>query len=216
MLLSILFTRPEIFIIWIIAIVFGITVHEFAHAFAAYKMGDNTAKYLGRLTLNPLKHMDVMGSLMLLLVGFGWGKPVPFNPYNLRYKKFGAAIVAIAGPLANLISVFVFGIMLYLIDSYTSFGDRNLLLSLFFVIVILNIFLILFNLLPIPPLDGSKVLYAFLPSSKQNVVIFLEKYGIYILLAFIILGGSILSFVFGYFISLSSDILHYYPWFLYI
>jgi len=71
-------------------------------------MGDNTAKYLGRLTLNPLKHMDVMGSLMLLLVGFGWGKPVPFNPYNLRYKKFGAAIVAIAGPLANLISVFVF------------------------------------------------------------------------------------------------------------
>jgi len=207
MLLSLLFSDPALFIVWVIAIVFGITVHEFAHAFAAYKMGDNTAKYLGRLTLNPLKHMDVMGFLMLVLVGFGWGKPVPFNPYNLKYKKFGPALVAIAGPLANLISLVIFGLVLRSIITYAGLGGENLFVQLIVFLVQLNLILIIFNLLPIPPLDGSKVLYSILPASKQNVVIFLEKYGIYILLAVIVFGSSYLSWIFNYFYNIILNIL---------
>lgn len=209
MLISLLFSNPALFLVWIIAIVFGITIHEFSHALAAYKMGDSTAKYMGRLTLNPLKHMEIIGFLMLLVVGFGWGKPVPFNPYNLRYKKFGPALVALAGPAANLIALVVFGLALRFVVHYTDVSAENLLVQLFIFMVQLNLILIVFNLLPIPPLDGSKVLYTILPASKQNVVIFLEKYGIYFLLALIVFGSSLLAWLFNYFYQIIFSILIY-------
>ena len=207
MLISLLFSNPALFLVWVVAIVFGITIHEFSHAFAAYKMGDSTAKYMGRLTLNPLKHMDVVGFLMLVLVGFGWGKPVPFNPYNLRYKRFGPAIVAIAGPLANLAALIVFGLALRVIVHYTDVAAENLLVQLVLFMVQLNLILIVFNLLPIPPLDGSKILYSILPASKQNVVVFLEKYGIYFLLAIVIFGSSLLLWLFNYFYQIILNVL---------
>jgi len=207
MLLPLLFSNPALFMVWVLAIVFGITVHEFAHAYAAYKMGDNTAKYLGRLTLNPLKHLDVFGFLMLVLVGFGWGKPVPFNPYNLRYKKIGPALVAVAGPLANFIFLIIFGLALRIIVQYSALDASNLFVQLIIFLVQLNLILIIFNLLPIPPLDGSKVLYAILPASKQNVVIFLEKYGIYFLLAILIFGSSFLGTIFNFFYNIVLNLL---------
>lgn len=207
MLLNLLFNDPALFIVWIIAIVFGITIHEFSHAFAAYKMGDMTAKYMGRLTLNPIKHMDVFGFLMLLVVGFGWGKPVPFNPYNLRYKRFGPALVALAGPFANLIALVIFGIILRVIVTYTLLDAENFFIILVIFMIQLNLILIIFNLLPIPPLDGSKVLYSILPPSQQHIVIFLEKYGIYILMGLIIFGASMLSWLFNFFYSIVLSIL---------
>ncbi len=103
-----LVSDPIIFVLWILAVTYGITVHEFAHVFSAYLMGDDTGKQMGRLTLNPLVHIDWMGFLMLMFVGFGWGNPAPYNPYNLKYKKWGSAIVAWAGPLSNIISLLIF------------------------------------------------------------------------------------------------------------
>ena len=108
MILGLLFSQPVLFIAWIAAILVALSVHEFSHALAGTVLGDNTAKNMGRLTLNPLAHLDMIGTLMLLIVGFGWGKPVPFNPFNLKYPKWGPAIVALAGPFANLICVVIF------------------------------------------------------------------------------------------------------------
>ena len=108
MALSLFIQSPIIFFIFILSILFALSVHEYGHAFAAYVLGDPTAKNMGRLTLNPLAHIDLFGFLFFLLVGFGWGKPVPFNPFNLRNKKYGPAIVALAGPLFNLFSIIIF------------------------------------------------------------------------------------------------------------
>ncbi len=108
MILNLLFSQPMLFVAWLIAIIFALTIHEFAHAYAAEKQGDPTAKLMGRLSLNPLVHIDTVGFLMLILAGFGWGKPVPVNPFYLKNKKWGDAIVSFFGPLSNFISAFVF------------------------------------------------------------------------------------------------------------
>ncbi len=152
----------------VIVVIFSAIVHEVMHGVAADYLGDKTARYAGRLTLNPIPHIDLFGSILLPLffalsgspIFFGYAKPVPYNPYNLRPGRFSEAIVAGAGPLSNLIIAIVFGLVIR--TGLLAGGE-----SLLFLIVVVNIMLCFFNLIPIPPLDGSKVLEAFLPRSAQ-------------------------------------------------
>lgn len=173
----------------LIILFFSAIVHEVAHGYSALFQGDPTAKYENRLTLNPLKHIDPFGSVILPLllfisgspVLFGWAKPVPFNPYNLRNQKWGEALVAMAGPAINLVIAIVFGLFL-------RFGAVYLSASSIFIleiIVLINIMLAVFNLVPIPPLDGSKILFALLPERAVRVRQVLEQYSLFLILLFI-------------------------------
>lgn len=201
MILNLLFTDPLFFLVWLLAIIFGITIHEFSHAAAAVALGDNTPKDQKRLTLNPLAHLDMIGFLALLIAGFGWGKPVMFNPYNLKNQRWGPAIISLAGPGSNLAAVIVFGILMKL--SVTSFGlgPENLMVTFFLALVYINIVLMVFNLIPIPPLDGSKVLFAFLSDKYTELKMRLERSGPMILLGLILvdrlLGVGIFSTLFS-------------------
>jgi len=180
---------PDISLIFSIAIlIMSVVVHEVSHGFAAYALGDKTAKYQGRLTLNPLYHLDVFGSILLPLflaitnAGFimGWAKPVPYNPYNFKNQKWGEALVAAAGPLSNILIAFVFGLVI-------RFGIGTLpssFIELSLILVIINIVLACFNLIPIPPLDGSKILFSFLPYRMGSLRASLEQYGIVLVLMF--------------------------------
>lgn len=162
-------------------------VHEYAHGWAADRLGDKTARYAGRLTLNPKAHIDWWGTILmpflLLLVSggrfvFGYAKPVPYNPYNLRNQKWGPALIALSGPLANFMLAVGFSALVYAFPLWSAS-------ELFQMIVYVNLLLMVFNLVPIPPLDGSKILFAVLPDSWNNVRIFLEKNSFFILLIFI-------------------------------
>ncbi len=158
------------FIFSIAILIFSVVIHEVSHGYAAYLQGDKTAEYEGRLTLNPVKHLDPVGSFVVpiisyLLGGFiiGWAKPVPFNPYNLRNRRWGEAIVAVAGPLSNIVIALIFGLTI-------RFGGTSLPLSFISVsslIVYMNILLAIFNLMPVPPLDGSKILFALIPAYSR-------------------------------------------------
>jgi len=172
-------------------------VHEFAHAFAAYRLGDSTARYQGRLTLDPGAHFDRQGGLLLIIsvlltpYGFGWAKPTPYNPFNLRGGRTGEALVAAAGPISNLVLAILASIPLRVMDVMgmnIEFVDFVL-----YYFIAINLGLMVFNLIPIPPLDGSKVLYAFLDRrTEMQVRPFLEQYGIFILIAamfFPLFGG---------------------------
>lgn len=188
------------FVVWVVAIVFALTIHEFFHALAGYLLGDKTAARAGRLTINPISHIDPIGFLMLMFVGIGWAKPVPFNPYNLKYPKWGPALVALAGPLANLASVIVLGALTHGL-LYAGLEYTNLLVALLLFTIFINAILMLFNIIPIPPLDGSKILYAYLSSPKYNQLkMKLERQGPYLLLGLLILNwvtnGAILSPIF--------------------
>ncbi len=188
-----------------VAFFLALTVHEFSHAMAAYYLGDPTAQQAGRLTLNPIAHIDLFGTILLPLflilsstgIVFGWAKPVPVNYYNLRNAKWGPAIVSVAGPAANLIFGIVGIILLNLVNNFTSLGVNNLLWIFLYVLIIVNFILMVFNLLPIPPLDGSKILFAVLPDKYHDFKVVLEKYGIYILFALLIFGGSFLDNLFN-------------------
>lgn len=166
MLLSQLFSSPASFFMIALAIVYGITIHEFSHAAAANYLGDSTAKYSGRLNLNPLSHMELFGTIMLLLAGFGWGKPVPVNPYNLRWKKYGSLAVSLAGPLSNIISVAIFIIIFNL--AAPSLSIDNMLLQFLVTLILVNMVMGIFNLIPVPPLDGSKILLTFIPDRYEE------------------------------------------------
>jgi len=168
MILSLLFEQPILFIVWIAAIIIAITIHEFSHALAGTWQGDMTAKNEGRLTLNPLSHLSGIGFLMLLFIGFGWGKPVPFNPYNLKNKRWGPALISIAGPFSNLILAIFAGGILKSIIHFDLLQPGNLLIEFLNLLVLINIILMVFNLIPIPPLDGSKILFSILHSPKYN------------------------------------------------
>jgi len=178
-----------------IILIFSIVIHEFSHGWMANRLGDPTARFMGRLTLNPLPHIDLMGSiilpLFLLLSGtgyiFGWAKPVPYNPYNLRDKKNGELFVAVAGIFSNLLLALVFGIIIRILLLQGTAVNSSIIIMFGF-IVFYNILLAIFNLVPIPPLDGSKILFHFLPYSMRNVRDVLEKNGIIFLLLFIIFG----------------------------
>jgi len=201
MLLSYLFQDPMMFVVWILAILYALSVHEASHALGGLVMGDDTAMRQGRLTFNPLVHIDVFGFVMLILAGFGWGKPVPFNPYNLRNQKWGPAIVAIFGPLANFLSVAVFILVMKVLVGFTSLGAENMLIQFLFALIMVNTVLLVFNLIPIPPLDGSKILFAVLPAEYNNFKTSLAKQGPFLLLGLIlvdrILPISILGNLFG-------------------
>lgn len=175
----------------IIVLIFSIVIHEVSHGAMAYWLGDPTAKYAGRLTLNPIPHIDPIGSIMLPLLmyfsnaGFilGWAKPVPYNPYNLRDQKYGPALVGVAGPASNLLLAIGFGILIRIFSAY-NFGSIELL-NFFAIIVQINILLAIFNLVPIPPLDGSKILFYLLPDSAYKFKAFLEQNGFILLLLFV-------------------------------
>lgn len=204
MLISQLFADPKLFLIIILSIIYALTIHEFAHALAATALGDNTAKYSGRLNLNPLSHMEVFGTLMLLFAGFGWGKPVPVNPYNLKWKRWGNALVSLAGPLSNFISVVIFSGLVFVLAQFVSAG--NLAFEFLFYLIFINLILGIFNLIPIPPLDGSKVLFALLPAHFDQFKRQFTVYGPWVLLLLIfldnIVGVDIFGRIFGFFINL--------------
>ena len=181
-------------------------IHEFSHALAAYRLGDGTAKLMGRLTLDPRAHFDPTGGVLLAIsvlfvgFGFGWAKPTPYNPMNLRYGRWGEAIVSAAGPISNLVLAIAASIPLRYIDATNM--DVPLLAAFLDFFVFINLVLMIFNLIPIPPLDGSKVLFAFMnPRTVWQVRPILEQYGLVILLAALLLpifgGQTLTNIVFG-------------------
>jgi len=185
---------PVNFVAWIIALVLGITVHEFMHAYAATRLGDDTARLLGRLSLNPMAHLDPFGTLLIVLAGFGYGKPVPFNESRLR-SALGVSAVALAGPFANLVLAFVCAIPLRFGDAEMLDGAYGVVLE---AIVFYNCILAIFNLIPIPPLDGSNVVYGLLPPQQKYTWRSYQQYGPMILLALLFFGAQFLRvIVFG-------------------
>lgn len=200
MIISTIFSSPLTAIAWIVAILVAIAIHEFAHAYAAYKLGDYTAKDEGRLTLNPIKHLDLFGTIMLFLVGFGWGKPVPVNYYNLRKPRWGPAIVSFAGPLSNIILALIMGLVLKILYEFGGVGPTRPVFVLISATIFINITLAVFNLIPIPPLDGSKILFAALPEKFSRFKQQLQRYGFIILIFIVFFAGGILSYVFAFII----------------
>ena len=182
-----------IFIFIILIFLFSIIIHEVSHGAMADYLGDPTAKNEGRLTLNPINHLDPIGSILVPLiliisrVGiiFGWAKPVPVNPFNLRDKVYGQAKVALAGPLANILVALIFGMALRFLPFLFSARIGENLIIIFSYIVWINLLLAIFNLLPIPPLDGSHILFTFLPKQFDSLKMFLIRYQLFILLFFI-------------------------------
>jgi len=173
-------------------ILLALTFHEYAHAYVAHRYGDDTAQKSGRLTLNPLRHLDPLGTIMIFLVQFGWAKPVPVNPYNLRNPKKDMLWISAAGPLSNMLLALVSGLLFRLFSDSAMIAERNSLTGLLVIVVFLslkiNLALAIFNILPIAPLDGSKILYGLLPPGFGKMIFAFERYGPYILLGLIILG----------------------------
>lgn len=167
------------------AILFGLTIHEFAHGWVAYRLGDPTAKQMGRLTLNPIKHLDPIGTIALFLFRFGWAKPVPIDPTYFRHPTRDMAISSLAGPAANFLTAIVSGLLFRLLVLLKVGGFVQLLLGYF---VLFNIILCFFNLIPIPPLDGSRLVYYFLPPNLAAGYARLERYGFLVLMGIIFIG----------------------------
>jgi Zn-dependent protease len=178
-------SNPSVAVAFLLGLVVGITVHEASHAASAYLLGDDTAYRDGRVTLNPLSHLDVMGSLMLLMAGFGWGKPTPVVPSKLRGGVFGPVMVALAGPVSNLVIVAVCA-ALYLLPPFQD--TAGYLYILVVMAAFTNALLFVFNLIPIPPLDGSKIIFPFLPRALDGFVMFMNQYGPMILLGLILIS----------------------------
>lgn len=199
MLINLLFTAPILFFSIFIALVISITFHEFFHVLVARLLGDRTGERMGRLTLNPLVHLDPWGTLAILFVGFGWGNPAPFNPYNLKNQKWGPAMVALGGPISNLILIIVFGLILKII--YPILGPLNYLTIFLGALVGFNGVLMIFNLIPIPPLDGSYLLRAILGSRHAKISDWLDFYGPRILLGLILMSWIFNIPIFSYIID---------------
>lgn len=181
-----LFSNPLLFIVWTIGLVLAISIHEYSHAIAADRLGDPTPRSHGRLTLNPLAHLDPLGTLALLFLGFGWGKPVSFDPYNLRSPRRDSAMIALAGPLSNLLFALVISLIM-------RFSPPYLILNTLYVILItMNITLAIFNLVPVFPLDGEKILGGLLPVELyREYSTIMSQYGTIILILMLlpIAGG---------------------------
>jgi Zn-dependent protease len=175
-------------------ILMALTFHECAHAYVAHRYGDDTAQKSGRLTLNPLRHLDPLGTIMIFLVQFGWAKPVPVNPYNLRNPKKDMLWISAAGPLSNMLLALVSGLLFRLFSDLALTAEMDtiagpIVLMIFFSMKI-NLALAIFNILPIAPLDGSKILYGLLPPRFGKMIFALERYGPFILLGLIIFGRA--------------------------
>ena len=180
-MLALLSANPLAFLIIIAGLLAALSFHEAAHAFMAYRLGDDTPKHEGRLTLNPLAHIDVLGFLALLIFRFGWGKAVNINPNNFRHPMRDNFVVALSGPAANLLVASVFGSLARLV------GETSIFFSIFEALTFINVLLAIFNLIPIPPLDGSKILGFFMSRESYYE---LERYGPFILLAFLVFAST--------------------------
>lgn len=200
-LISFLYTLP--------ALLFCLSVHEFAHAFTAYKLGDRTQKAMGRLTLNPFSHIDISGFICIALFGFGWGKPVMIDDRNFKNKAAGNALTAFAGPFSNIIMAILFTIILKIllitgvILPTTNSVVGSIILNMLILTIQFNVVFAIFNLIPIPPFDGSRILYFFLPAKGREYMYKIEQYSFIIVLVILVTGiGSklvspIVNFVLG-------------------
>jgi len=185
-LIKLLFSDPAAFVMLSVLLLYSVIFHELAHGWVAYKMGDPTAKMLGRLTLNPVKHLDLIGTLLLLIIGFGWAKPVPVNLENIPIDKRrkGIILVSAAGVTANIICAFIALLFLQLLAP----GRDDIMYKILNLLAYINILLAAFNLIPIPPLDGSKILMGFAPESVNRVLYQIEPFGIFIVIGLLYLG----------------------------
>lgn len=185
------------YIAMVVPILLSLTVHEYSHGYIAYRLGDHTAKNMGRLTLNPVSHIDPIGMLMLFIVGMGWAKPVPINVHEFRNPKRDLAISSAAGPLSNFVMAAFIGLIFRLFPQLQPMqADTGVTLFLklnLFYFLLINVGLGVFNLIPIPPLDGSKILRGFLPDSKTYFIDYLERYGVFLILG-IFLAGRLAGF----------------------
>ncbi|MGH7808467.1 MAG: site-2 protease family protein [Thermodesulfobacteriota bacterium] len=202
-------------------ILFALTVHEFCHAWVADLLGDDTAKRQGRLTLNPIAHLDVLGTILMFVAGFGWAKPVPVNAMNFKDPRKGMLLVAIAGPASNLVMAIAAGLFLrFTIPNLTGVELNSSLssvitVSLVMVILTLQfgIALAVFNMIPIPPLDGSRVLYALLPQRQAYAYSRFEPYGMLILFGLFFFGGRVFAYILWFPVSTLSEIFSGYNYF---
>lgn len=183
-LLKLLLSDPISFLILVIPLLYSVVIHEVAHGWVAYRMGDATAKWMGRLTLNPLKHLDPIGTLMLFLAGFGWAKPVPVNLNNIPNRRKGLILVSSAGVIANILIAFV-ALLLHRLLGLPSYGTIAVIV---YTLAHINITLAALNLIPIPPLDGSKILMGFAPAETRYFLARIEPYGFFILIGLLFLG----------------------------
>lgn len=205
---------------YVLVLIMSVVIHEVAHGYTAYRLGDNTANASGRLTLNPVSHLDPFGSVILPLLliltnaGFiiGWAKPVPYNPNNLKNVRRGTFLISIAGILANVLIAVIFGLLirlapmlgipLYLSDAVTLHPFYRIST----IIVFMNLILAIFNLIPIPPLDGSKILFSIIPPKYRYIENFMERFGIFILLIFIVFVWNKLAPILGILFSLITGL----------
>ncbi len=197
MLIQLLQESPVLFLILAPVLLLSLTLHEFAHARIALAFGDPTALQAGRVTLNPLRHLDPIGTIMLLVAGFGWAKPVPVNPYNLRPRRLGEIMVSLAGPVSNLSLAILAGCLLRILivsPLFKTLGDRAILvINALLMILSINVCLFTFNLLPLFPLDGHHIVREMLPPNKQmNFMHWQMKYGMWVLL-FLLAGPGLLT-----------------------
>ncbi len=182
-MLNYLFSNPIYFLLWAAAILVAITVHEFAHAWMSDRLGDPTARLAGRVTLNPLAHLDPLGTLMLIIFRFGWGKPVPFDPFNLRHPRRDAAVISFAGPAADLILAFFLAAIAHLGHLFLNPQVSSLLITILTPFITLALILAIFNLIPIHPLDGGKVIVGLLPEKiAYQWDAFTQRWGFFIIL----------------------------------
>jgi Zn-dependent protease len=184
-LLSLLAEDPVLFVVLALGLIEALALHEYAHALTADLQGDRMPRAMGRLTLNPIRHLDPLGTVFIFLVGFGWAKPVEFRPSALASKRFGAALVALAGPAMNLVLAVVASALL--VPAFSA--GLGLIANFLASFASVNLLLAVFNLIPLPPLDGSRLLTIFLPPDKQKIIFFLDRYGFLILLALLFFGG---------------------------
>ncbi|PIS22551.1 site-2 protease family protein [candidate division WWE3 bacterium CG08_land_8_20_14_0_20_41_10] len=196
-LASILFQNPLLFVVMALALMFSIAIHEFSHAYVANKLGDATAKNLGRLTLNPLAHLDPLGTLTLVLVGFGWGKAVPIDYYNLKNPTRDTALISLAGPASNFAVATALTILLKVIGLIITSNTSTTLASIvsitstfIYPIILYNLVLGIFNLIPVEPLDGFKIVNGILPSKLAVQWVQLAPYGLYILILLMVTGTT--------------------------
>ena len=193
--------RVLFLIFQLIVLIFSVMIHEISHGAMALKLGDDTAKRQGRLTLNPLKHIDPIGSvflpLLMLLVQspilIGWAKPVPYNPLKLKNPRQGGGLIAVAGPISNLVIAIVFGVLFRLLEPILNSGELVSSIVLFHIVIFINVLLAVFNLLPIPPLDGAGVLFSLLPRKYLFIQDFLTRYGFILLIIFIFSGFQLIA-----------------------
>lgn len=184
-LITLLLRDPVSFLILTVLLLYSVIFHELAHGWVAYKMGDQTAKWMGRLTLNPIKHLDPIGSLMLLIFGFGWAKPVPVNLENIPDRRKGLIFVSSAGIVTNIICAFIALLLYKIIEP----PQTSMMEQILYIFARINIMLAAFNLIPIPPLDGSKILMGFTSEPVRRFLLQIEPFGFFIIIGLLYIGA---------------------------